>query len=252
VRAKAKIRDARLRFELPAAEDMPERLDDVLNAVYAAYGTSWDAVPGADTGAHDLAQEALFLGRLLVALMPAEPEARGLLSLMLHCEARRAARRDAEGRFVPLQQQDPGLWSRDMIVEAERHLSTAAQAGVFGRFQCEAAIQSVHAQRPLTGRTNHEALATLYGLLAAHRPSVGVLVAQAAARLDAGHPQEARQVLQRLVPEELQTYQPYWVTLAAVHTALGEGQAAASVRSTAVGLTEDPAVRAYLLQAGRG
>ena len=92
VRAKAKIKDAGLRFELPTVEDMPERLEDVLNAIYAAYGTSWDAVAGADTGCPDLGEEALFLSRLLVALLPAEPEARGLLALMLYCESRRAAR----------------------------------------------------------------------------------------------------------------------------------------------------------------
>ena len=127
---------------------------DVLNAIYAAYGTSWDAVAGAGTGLPDLAEEALFLGRLLVALLPGEPEARGLLALMLYCESRRAASRKLTEVFVPLNLQDAKLWSRDMIVEAENQLTVASRAGVFGRFQCEAAIQSVHVQRPITGRTN--------------------------------------------------------------------------------------------------
>lgn len=246
VRAKAKIRDAGLRFELPAAEDMPERLEDVLAAVYAAYGTSWDAVPGADTRQHDLADEALFLGRLLVTLLPDEPEPRGLLALMLYCEARRPARRAADGSFVPLNRQDAGLWRRDLIVEAERHLTTAAQRRIFGRYQCEAAIQSVHVQRPITGRTNHEALATLYALLARHSPSVGVLVAQAAAMVEAEDPTNALVVLSGLSPPDVTGYQPYWVTLARAETAVGHHASALSSLERAIGLTEDPAVRAYL------
>ena len=246
VRAKAKIKDAGLRFELPAAEDMPSRLHDVLNAIYAAYGTAWDAAPGADTGRIDLAEEALFLSRLLVALLPDEPEARGLLSLMLYCEARRSARRAADGSFVPLKQQDPRLWSRAMIVEAETELTTAARAGLFGRFQCEAAIQSVHIQSPITGRTNHEALATLYGLLASRFPSIGVLVAQAAAMVEAGEHQQALEVLKRLVPAEVSSYQPYWVTLANAHLGAGQPTLGDEALQTAIGLSEDPAVRRFL------
>jgi RNA polymerase sigma-70 factor (ECF subfamily) len=246
VRAKAKIRDAGLRFELPSAEDLPERLEDVLAAVYAAYGTSWDAVPGADSGQHDLVDEAQFLARLLVALLPDEPEPRGLLALMLYCEARRPARRAADGSFVPLNRQDARLWRRDLIVEAEGHLTTAAQRGIFGRYQCEAAIQSVHVQTPITGRTNHEALATLYGLLARHSPSVGVLVAQAAAMVEAGDPTNALTALSRLLPSAVTGYQPYWVTLARAESAAGHRAAALQALERAVGLTEDPAVRAYL------
>jgi RNA polymerase sigma-70 factor (ECF subfamily) len=246
VRAKAKIRDAGLRFELPAAEDMPERLEDVLAAVYAAYGTSWDAVPGADTGQHDLVDEALFLCRLLVALLPDEPEPRGLLALMLYCEARRPARRAADGSFVPLNRQDARLWRRDLIIEAEGHLTTASQQGIFGRYQCEAAIQSVHVQTPITGRTNHEALAMLYGLLARHSPSVGVIVAQAAAMVEAGDPTSALAVLARLSPPDVTGYQPYWVTLAHAESVAGRHGSALRAFQRAIGLTEDPAIRAYL------
>ncbi|MEY2654040.1 MAG: hypothetical protein RLZZ524_1068, partial [Pseudomonadota bacterium] len=219
VRAKSRIKDAGLRFELPTAEDMPERLQDVLGAIYAAFGTSWDAVPGADTGVHDLCGEALFLGRLLVALLPDEPEARGLLALMLYCEARRPARRGADGSFIPLKRQDARLWSRELIIEAEDQLTQAATRGIFGRYQCEAAIQSVHIQTPITGRTHHEALATLYRLLAARSPSIGVHVAHAAARLEAGDTAGARTLLDALAPADVAGYQPYWVTLAGVLTA---------------------------------
>lgn len=246
VRAKSKIRDAGLRFELPDADDMPARLADVLNAVYAAYGTGSDVVAGADAGVRDLAQEALFLSRLLVALLPQEPEARGLLALILHGESRRAARRSADGRFVPLKLQDSRRWSREMIVEAENELALASRAGVFGRFQCEAAIQSVHAQRAITGRTNHAALATLYELLVDRCPSVGGLVAQAAAKLDAGDTAGAHAVLERLLPAEVATYQPYWVTLAHALAADGRRPEADRALQTAIGLTEDASVRDFL------
>lgn len=246
VRAKAKIKDAGVRFALPTAEEMPSRLDDVLSAIYAAYGASWDAIPGADMPAQDLAEEALFLSRLLVTLLPAEPEARGLLALMLYCESRRAARRGPDGAFVPLKHQDARLWSRDLIIAAENELTTAARRGVFGRYQCEAAIQSVHIQRPITGRTNHEALATLYQLLAARYPSVGVLVAQAAAMAEAGDPGNALGVLRRLAAPDVGGYQPYWVTLANVQAALGDHESAQQALQRAIELTRDPAIRAFL------
>ncbi len=247
VRAKAKIRDAGLRFELPSADDLPARLADVLDAVYAAFGTSWDGVAGADEGAHELAAEALFLGRLLVALMPDEPEPRGLLALMLYCHARRDARRDAEGRFVPLARQDHRRWSREMVIEAEELLARAARAGRFGRYQCEAAIQSVHAQAALTGRTHHAALATLYGLLAERCPSIGASVGWAAAQFEAGHVAGAGATLAALPAGEVARYQPYWVTRWRVLAAAGDAAAAQQALEQAVALTGDPAVRRFLL-----
>jgi RNA polymerase sigma-70 factor (ECF subfamily) len=246
VRAKAKVKLARLRFELPTAEDMPERLQDVLDAVYAAYGTSWDAVAGADSGVRDLADEAIFLGRLIVALLPDSTEARGLLSLMLFCESRRSARRGTDGRFIPLSQQDTQLWSRAMMEEAEGLLISGSQAGAFGRYLCEAAIQSVHAERAIKGRINHEALGALYALLASRSPSVGVLVGQAAAMVDARQPESARAVLGRLVASEVRSYQPYWVTLANALSASGEKEAAKEALQTAIGLTDDVAIRSFL------
>ena len=246
VRAKAKIRDSGMRFEVPADESLPERLNDVLNAVYAAYGTGWNLISGGAPGIQGLTTEAIFLGRLLVSLMPDEPEARGLLSLMLHCEARRHARRDQQGRFVPLAEQNPTLWSRGMIIEAEGLLTSASSSGQFGRFQCEAAIQSVHAQRPITGRTNHDALRILYDLLVTHAPSVGVLVGRAAAKLDAGHPEEALRHLEDMRSPATERYQPYWVTRAHVFAAMKRFGEARELLQTAIELTEDRAVRAYL------
>ncbi len=149
-RAKRKIRDAGIAFELPESDELPPRLEAVLGAIYAAYGSGWDDVEGADPRRKGLAGEAIHLGRLLWQLMPAEPEMQGLLALMLHCEARRNARRTATGAYVPLSEQDVTSWSRPMIEEADSLLSAAEEIGRIGRFQLEAAIQSVHARRAST------------------------------------------------------------------------------------------------------
>jgi predicted RNA polymerase sigma factor len=138
VRAKAKIRDAGIAFEVPGLDELGERVDTVLETIYAAFGSGWDDIAGADPRRRGLAEEAIWLGRLVARLLPREPEAFGLLMLMLHCEARRPARRDAEGRYVPLDRQDVALWSHPMIGEAEEMLATAARAKGPGHFQLEA------------------------------------------------------------------------------------------------------------------
>ena len=248
VRAKTKIRDSGLRFAIPDADILSDRLADVLNAIYAAFGSAWDDLPGAAEGEQGLAEEAIYLGRLIVSLLPEEPEPKGLLALMLYCHARKDARRDDEGRFVPLSEQDVGKWSRDMIIEAEQLLTIASRAASFGRYQCEAAIQSVHVQRAITGVTNHAALLTLYDLLVAQCPTVGNVVSRAAMLLEAGQAQSAREALETLPTAQTARYQPYWVTTAFVAKARGDGQAAAKAFDTAIALTEDPAVRVFLAE----
>lgn len=241
VRAKAKIRDAGLRFVLSEAEMTAERLGDVLDAIYVAFGTGWDDGDGAG-----LTGEAIYLARLIVDQMPTEPEPQGLLALMLYCEARRAARRDAAGRFIPLDQQDARLWNRTMIIEAEGLLTQASRRARFGRFQCEAAIQSVHIQRPITGVTNWAALETLYALLARHVPSVGGTVALAVVTLETGAADRALALLDRLAAERIARYQPYWVARARVTRLLGRTADRDLALSRALDLTEDPALRRYL------
>jgi RNA polymerase sigma-70 factor, ECF subfamily len=243
VRAKARIRDTGLRFDVPDAADMPARLPEVLDAVYAAFGTGWDDL----AGDHGLGEEAIFLAQLLVDLLPAEPEPKGLLALMLYADARKAARRDAEGDFVPLREQDHRLWSRDRIIAAEGLLTAAARMGVFGRYQCEAAIQSVHVQRAITGRSNRDALLALYRMLAAQTPGLGVLVAQAATHLDAGDAEGALRILDDIPAAAAQNYQPYWVTR--THTLAGLGLDADAAATMALDLTTDEAVRRYLSRA---
>ena len=185
VRAKTKIRDAGIAFAVPGRDELADRLDQVLEAIYAAYGAGWDDVAGADPRRAGLADEALWLGRLVAALLPGEPEAKGLLALMLHCEARRAARRGADGRFVPLSEQDPRTWSMPRIAEAEALLHDAVALQRIGHFQLEAAIQSAHAERARGRAVDWAAIARLYDGLAALAPSIGALVGRAAAIAEA-------------------------------------------------------------------
>src|SRR5262250_908995 len=153
-RAKTKIRSGGIPFEIPQLPDLPERLDAVLEAIYAAFGIGWDDMAGADQRGRDLADEAMWLARVLLQLMPGEAEVQGLLALLLLCEARSPARRDPDGRYIPLSDQDPQKWSLPLIQEAEHHLTEAFKRERWGRFQLEAAIQSVHAERASTGRTD--------------------------------------------------------------------------------------------------
>lgn len=250
VRAKARIREAGIPFEVPEPAALAERLDAVLAAIYATFGTGWDALtqgPAAGRpSAAGLAEEALWLGRLVVRLVPASPEAQGLLALMLYCDARRAARRDAAGAFVPLQAQNPAQWSRAGIAEAEATLRSAAAAGQLGRYQIEAAIQSVHVERRLTGVDLGATLVALYDLLLHMAPTVGVQIARAAALADAGATEAARAALDALA-EICATHQPWWATRAEVLARSGDRVGAQAAWQRAAGLTDDPAVRAWLL-----
>jgi predicted RNA polymerase sigma factor len=244
-RVKTKIRDAGIAIEVPEADELPERLDAVLEAIYAAYGSGWDDVAGADPRRKGLAVEALDLGRLLLRLMPGEPEVQGLLALMLHCEARRDARRTA-GTYVPLSRQDVTRWSKPMIEEAERYLSAAAQAGRMGRFQLEAAIQSAHAQRAFTGRTDWETIALLYEGLVRLAPTIGALVGRAAAIAEARGADVGWTLLEAIPASAVQSYQPYWALAAHLLKRMGRTDQMGAAYSRAIGLCEDPAMREFL------
>jgi RNA polymerase sigma-70 factor (ECF subfamily) len=246
VRAKAKIRDAGIPFATPEPDALADRLQDVAAAIYAAYGLGWDDTPTGD--ARGLSAEAVFLARLLVNLLPEEPAPKGLLALMLYCDARARARRAPDGAFVPLAEQDPGLWSRDLIIEAEGLLTAAARAGRFDRFSCEAAIQSAHCQRGVTGGTNWTAILTLYDLLSVRAPTLGILVARAAALCEAGRPVDAQGALDALPKAAAERYQPYWVVRARAHRRCGDHTESTRALDRALALTHDPALRAHLLR----
>ena len=150
VRAKHKIRQAGIPFRVPERMELRERLDAVLAAIYAAFTEGWSDAAGTETHRRNLAEEALWLCRLVAELLPGEAEALGLLALMLHAESRRCARRDAAGEYVPLAEQDTALWDAALIDEAETLLRRASALDVVGRYQLEAAVQSVHADRRRT------------------------------------------------------------------------------------------------------
>ena len=165
VRAKSKIRQAGIPFRLPERADLSERLASVLGAIYAAFSEGWSDPAGTEFRRRNLAEEGIWLGRLVASLMPQEPEALGLLALMLHAEARRGARRNPQGEYVPLADQDPNLWNGQMIEEAEALLFRASRMEAIGRYQLEAAVQSAHVVRRLTGKTDWAAIERLYDAL---------------------------------------------------------------------------------------
>jgi RNA polymerase sigma-70 factor (ECF subfamily) len=248
VRAKRKIREAALPFEVPADHELPERLEAVLEAIYAAYGLGRDDAAGIDAGAQDLADEAVWLARVIRQRMPDEPEVRGLLALMLFNDARRAARRTPDDRYIPLSEQDPGLWSMSTILEAETELDAAAKVSRAGRFQLEAAIQSVHADRAQTGRTDWAALVVFYEQLVRMAPTLGARVAQAAAVAEAQGPGAGLALLDTINRASIATYQPFWAVSAHLLRQVGNVAAAAEAYDRAIGLTEDPATRRFLLE----
>ena len=177
-RPKSRIRDAGIPFRVPDGEELPERLAAVLDAIYSAYTKGWNEV--GDAGIPELADEAIWLGRVVVAMLPDEPEAKGMLALILYAEARRSARRDAVGAYVPLEQQDTSLWDDPQIALAEKLLREASQFGPTGRYQLEAAIQSAHTARRMTGAANWLIVVKLYGAL---RTTTGELVAWVCLRI---------------------------------------------------------------------
>lgn len=247
-RSKTKIRDGGIQFEIPQKRDLPERLDAVLEAIYAAFGIGWDDMVGADQRGRDLAEEAIWLSRVLLQLMPGDAEVHGLLALMLHCEARRPARRSRDGQYVPLSAQNPGQWSFALIEEAERHLAEAFKQGRTGRFQLEAAIQSVHAERARTGGTDWAAIALFYERLIRISPALGTRAGYAAAVGEGKGPSAGLEVLATIHPEEVSTYQPYWAVRAHLLQRLGKTTEASDAYDRAIGLAEDPAVREFLLR----
>ena len=248
VRAKTKIRDGGIRFEVPEPRLLPQRLEAVLEAIYAAFGIGWDSMAGADERGRGLAEEAIWLARVLLELIPGEPEVQGLLALMLHCEARRGARRDRDGRYVPLSEQDPKLWAHALLEEAERHLAQASKSGRPGRFQLEAAIQSVHAERARSGRIEWTAIVWFYEQLNRISPTIGRQTGYAAALAEAGGARQGLAVLDAIDQDAASVYQPYWAVRAYILQLLGRGREAQHAYDQAIGFAEDPAVREFLLQ----
>jgi RNA polymerase sigma-70 factor (ECF subfamily) len=180
--------------------------------------------------------------------MAREPEAYGLLALMLHCEARRQARYTSEGEFVPLDQQNTALWSQSMIDEAEGYLRSAAAFKHMGRYQLEAAIQSVHANRATTGRIDWNEIALLYEGLVRIAPRIGSLVGRAVAIAQAGEPAAGFAALQQIPSDRTADYQPYWAARGHLLRVLNRNDEAVEAFSRAASLADDPALREYLFK----
>jgi predicted RNA polymerase sigma factor len=246
-RAKQKIRQAGIRFAIPARDELAGRLDGVLDAIYAAFAEGWSDPGGTDVIRRDLTTEALFLASLVAGLLPQEPEALGLLACMLHAEARRGAGRHATGDYVPLAEQDVTLWDAEMIGEAEALLLRASTLGRIGRYQLEAALQSAHVERRRSGRTDWTPEVQIYDGLLALSASPVVALNRALAIAELQGPQAALEIVDALAAEgRLVEYQPYWAARAALLARIHAWPEARAAFDIAIGLAGDPAVRRFL------
>ena len=243
VRAKRKIAEARIPFETPAQAELGPRAADVLNAIYAAFGAGYDDAAAGEMS--DLSGEAIFLARLAARLLPEDAEAQGLLALMAYVDSRRAARR-ANGSYVPLDEQDVSLWDRKLIDEADDALARAAALCAPGRYQYEAAIQSAHLSQRLGAEDARAAVVRLYDRLLAIAPSIGAEIGRAAALVKAERPAEALAALDAIEESRIATHQPYWATRAHALAGLDRRAEASAAFERAIGLSRDPAARAFL------
>jgi predicted RNA polymerase sigma factor len=247
VRAKDKIRQAGIPFRIPEREELPSRLAAVLDAIYAAFAEGWADPGGTDVARRDLPEEALFLGRLVTEMLPEEPEAQGLLALMLHAEARRRARRNVQGEYVPLAEQDPALWDSQMIEVAEALLRRASARGSIGRYQLEGALQSAHVYRRRTGHANWTAVVQLYDALWALSGSPVVAINRALAIAETDGAAAALNAMPDVAADvRLTEYQPYWAARAELLVKTGAFSEARRAYEIAIGLERDPAVRSFL------
>ncbi|MFI6442297.1 RNA polymerase sigma factor [Streptomyces sp. NPDC050759] len=232
VRAKVKIRDARIPYRVPRDADLPDRLKGVLAVVYLIFNEGYG-------GTADLCAEAVRLGRLLAELMPDEPEVTGLLALMLLVESRRAARTDDNGELVPLSEQDPSRWNRALIAEGQSLVRRCLRRNQPGPYQIQAAIQAVHCDAP----TDWEQVRRLYDQLMAVAPSPVVALNRAVAVAETDGPAQALDLVDAL---DLDGYHVLHAVRADLLRRLGRDAEAADAYAKAEELTENPAERTYL------
>jgi predicted RNA polymerase sigma factor len=250
VRAKKRIRDASIPFVLPERDDLAERLPAVLEAVYGAYAIDWQLAPqGAPI--ESLAAEALHLALVLAELLPDEPEVLGLAALACLSEARRPARRTADGAFIPLDEQDTRLWDPVLISRGEVLLHSAHDHRRPGRFQYEAAIQSAHCTRAARGTVDMTALRKLHRAILRVAPSLGAAVASAAVDGEIDGADAGLRALDAIDDPAVERFQPAWTTRAHLLTEAGRPAEAADAYRRAIELTADSGVAEYLLRRSR-
>lgn len=244
-RAKAKIRDAGIRFESPVAADLQERVQAVLEAIYGAYVLHWGQGP--DDPAGDLADEAVYLAELVVAHLPDHAEANGLLALLWLCESRKAARIGSDGEFVALDLQDTRRWDHALIARADERLAHAAARQAPGPFQIEAAIQAAHCEKADSGTTPWSGIVRLYEHLLALAPTIGAqighAISSANARADAA---AGLALLEQIDAATVATHQPWWVALAHLRSRNGDDDGARDAFQRALMLTREPVLRRHL------
>ena len=233
VRAKAKIREARIPFRIPGEADLPERLGAVLRVTYLLFTEGHTASRGEALVRGELCDRAVFLARGVAGLLPGEPEAAGLLALLLLTDARRAARTDDLGDLVPLEDQDRGRWDRNMIAEGEAILEAALRQGRPGRYQLYAAIAACHSTAPSAGDTDWRQIALLYGELIRHEPTPVVEANRAVAVAMAEGPAAGLVILDALAHHpQLQRWAQLYIARAELLRRLGrDGEAADAYRS---------------------
>jgi RNA polymerase sigma-70 factor (ECF subfamily) len=247
VRAKQKIREAAIPYRVPTASALPQRLDSVLAVVYLVFNEGYGASAGESPLRRDLSTDAIHLARLLAALLPDEPEALGLLALLLLHDARRDARLAADGTFVPLDEQDRSRWDRGAIAEGLALLRRATAMRRPGPYQTQAAISAAHAESASSDATDWRTIAWLYGELERMQPSPVVSLNRAVAVARASGPEAGLAVLEkRRLGHLLADYQPYHCARADLLRRSGRRRDAAGAYRRAIALARTDAERAYL------